>query len=360
MPRISSLECSCCRHRVDADSAQTVCSACGGFLFVRYDMEEIRRSAKRPDGSDSGVGIQRYAAVLPEFAVIGLGSGGTPLLRSRRFAGLFVKDEGRNPTGSFEDRGMELAVAAAKHNGAQQLRIASQGESAASLAAYASAAAMDAQVFLRHDVPIPYRLECVAFGAEVTLVQGLIRDCERKMEQAAKDSFNLSDLKEPFRLEGAKTIAYEMVEQMGWKYPEAVICPGGIGVAAIWKAFEEMEQLGWIEGRRPRLYRSSGDISSFEGDILEASGGHAVDGGDAMATLRVWATEEGSLLSPEGAAGVEVYQALLASGELSVADRVILINSSRGLNHTETIAKALRLRPTLPSSLPVGGIITPQ
>lgn len=360
MPRISSLECSHCHHRVDSDSAPTVCPACGGFLFVRYDMEEIKRSAKRPDGSNPGLGIQRYAAVLPEFAAPSLGAGGTPLLRSRRFSGLFIKDEGRNPTGSFEDRGMELAIAMAKHYGVKQLSIASQGEAAASLAAYASAATMSARIFLPQGVPMPYRLECVTFGAEVTLVNGLIRDCERKVEQEAKDGFDLSDLREPFRLEGAKTIAYELVEQMGWKYPAAVICPTGVGAIAIWKAFEEMEQLGWVEGRRPRLYRSSGDTSSFEMNILEASGGRVVEGGNALAMLLDWAREEGSLLSPEGAAGVGAYRALLASGELTATDRVVLINDSRGLNHAEVIARALRLRPTLPSSLPVGGIITPQ
>ncbi|WP_188554210.1 pyridoxal-phosphate dependent enzyme [Edaphobacter dinghuensis] len=360
MPRITSLECSRCHHHVDSDSARTVCPACNGFLFVRYDMEEIKRSRRRPDAGSLGAGIGRYAAVLPEFAASSLGSGGTPLLPSRRFAGLLVKDEGRNPTGSFEDRGMELAVAAAKHYGVQQLSIAAEGEAAASLSAYANAVAIGARVFLPQDVPMPSHLQCVAFGAEVTVVLGSIRDCERKLEQEAKNGFNLSELKEPFRLEGAKTIAYELVEQMGWSYPDGVICPAGIGAVAIWKAFEEMEQLGWVAGRRPRLYVSGSDTGSFESGVLEASGGRVVEGTDALATLLDWARHEGILLSPEGAAGVQTYQALLASGEVAVTDRVVLINGSRGLNYAEVIARALRLRPKLPSSLPVGGIITPQ
>lgn len=360
MPRISSLECSHCHHRLDSDSAWTVCSTCGGFLFVRYDMEELKRSAKRPDAGDLDAGIWRYAAVLPEFAAVSLSEGWTPLLASRRFSGLFVKDEGRNPTGSFEDRGMALAVAAAKHYGAQQLSTASKGETAASLAAYAAAAGIGAHVFLPLDVTVANHVEIVAFGAEVTLVDGLIGDCERVKEEQARDSFDVSELKEPFRLEGVKTMGYELVEQMGWEYPQAVICPGGIGGLAIWKAFEEMEQLGWVAGQRPRVYVSSGDISSSEMSILEESGGRVVEGDDALASLLDWGRKEGLLLSPEGAAGMGVYKALLSFGELLAGNRVVLINGSAGVKYAEATARALRLRPSLPTSLPVGGIITPQ
>ncbi|MDW5267891.1 MULTISPECIES: pyridoxal-phosphate dependent enzyme [Acidobacteriaceae] len=322
-------------------------------------MEEIKRSAKRPDGGDAEVEVRRYAAVLPEFPPVSLGEGWTPLLRSRQFSGLFVKDEGRNPTGSFEDRGMGLAVAAAKHYGVQQLSIASQGENAAALAAYATAAGIVARVFLPHDVATSNYLECAAFGAEVTLVDGLIGDCERVREEQAGASLDVSEFKEPFRLEGVKTMGYELVEQMGWEYPEAVFCPTGIGVLAIWKAFEEMEQLGWVAGRRPRIYVGSGDINSFIMSIIDGSGGRAVERGDALASLLDWAKQEGLLLSPEGAAGVGAYRALLASGELSAGDRVVLINGSAGVKHAEAMARALRLRPSLPTSLPVGGIITP-
>jgi threonine synthase len=339
---------------------QTVCPVCGGFLFVRYDMEEIKRSAKRPDAGDRETGLLRYAAVLPEFPLVSLGEGGTPLLRSRQFSGLFVKDEGRNPTGSFEDRGMGLAVAAAKHHGVQQLSIASKGESAASLTAYASAAAMSARVFLPQNASMTSHLECVAFGAEVTIVKGVIEDCERMREERAGDSFDLSELKEPFRLEGVKTMGYELVEQMGWKYPEAVISPVGIGALALWKAFEEMEQLGWVAGPRPRVYGASGDINLFGMSVIEESGGRVVERGDALANLLDWAKQEGFLLSPEGAAGIGAYQDLLASGELSAEDGVVLVNGSRGLNHADLLARTLRLRPLLPTSLPVGGIITPQ
>ncbi|MEO6817099.1 MAG: pyridoxal-phosphate dependent enzyme [Edaphobacter sp.] len=358
MPRISSLECSRCHHRVAADSAQTVCPVCNDVLFVRYDMEEIKRSVKRPTG-DSGTGIWRYAGVLPEFAPVSLGEAGTRLLQSRQSSGLFVKDEGRNPTGSMEDRGMALAVAAAKHYGVQQLSIASQGDAAASLAACAATARIVAHVFVPQDVVLANHLECVAFGAKITIVNGLISDCERVRAERAGDSFDISELKEPFRLEGMKTLGYELVEQLGWEYPVALICTTGLVAVAIRKAFEEMEQLGWVKGQRPRFYVSRGN-NSFGMNVIEDSGGRVVDGGEALDTLLDWSKQEGLLLSPEGASCVGAYQALLATGELSAGNRVILINGSSGAKHAEAIAKALRLRPSLPSSLPVGGIITPQ
>ncbi len=360
MPRISSLECFRCHHHVAADSAQIVCSTCGGFLLVRYDMEELKRAAKRPAARDAEVGIWRYAGVLPEFAPVSLGESETPLLASQRFSGLFVKDEGRNPTGSMEDRGMALAVAAAKHYAVPQLSLASQGNAAASLAAYAAAARIGAHVFVPQDVALADHLECVAFGAKVTLVNGLIADSDRLRVERAGDDFDISELKEPFRLEGMKTLGYELVEQLGWEYPVALICPTGFVAVAIWKAFEEMEQLGWVKGRRPRLYAESGNSNLFGMNVIEDSGGRGVDSGNALAALLDWGKQEGFLLSSEGAAGVGAYRALLATGELSAGDSVVLINGSSGAKHAEDIARALRLPSSLPSSLPVGGIITPQ
>lgn len=322
-------------------------------------MEEIKRSAKRPAG-DFGTGVGRYAEVLPQFAPISWSDTGTPLLRSRQYSGLLVKDEGRNPTGSMEDRGMALAVAAAKHFDIQRLSIASQGAAAASLAACAAAAGLGVHVFLPQDVALADHLQCVAFGAKVTRVNGLLSDCEQRRSEQVGNDFDVSLMKEPFRLEGMKTLGYELVEQMGWEYPVALICPDGAVAIAIWKAFEEMEQLGWVAGRRPRVYVVGNSISSVVMKVIEESGGRVIEVGDALASLLDWAKQEGSLLSLEGAAGVGAYEALLASGEFSAEDRVVLINDSRGLNHAEVIARALRLRPSLPTSLPVGGIITPQ
>jgi threonine synthase len=323
-------------------------------------MEELKRSAKRPGTSDAGVGIGRYAAVLPDFAPVSLGEGGTPLLASLQFSGLFVKDEGRNPTGSMEDRAMALAVAAAKHYRIEQLSIASEGESAVSLAAYAAAAGIEAHVFVPQDVALVNHVECVAFGAKVTLVKGFVSDCERVRKEIVGDGFDISELKEPFRLEGIKTLGYELVEQMGWEYPVALICPSGLAAVAIWKAFDEMEQLGWVAGHRPRVYVASRESDSFGMNVIEESGGRVVDGGDAFAHQLDWAKREGLLLSAVAAAGMGAYQGLLASGELSARDRIVLMNGSAGGRHAEAIARTMRLRPSLPSSLPVGGIITPQ
>lgn len=359
MPSISSLECSRCHRCFSAASAPTVCSICGSFLFVRYDMEELNRSAKRPAADDFGAGMRRYADVLPDFAPISLGEGGTPLLASRRFPGFFVKDERRNPMGSFEDRGMALAVAAAQNYGIQQLSIMSTGEAAASMAAYAAVAGIGSRVDFSHDV-VQNHSGCVSLGAKVSLVNGLVGGLEQMTTERAGSSFDLSELKEPFRMEGMKTLGYELVEQMGWKYPVAVFCPIGIGVLAIWKAFEEMEQLGWVTGRRPRVFVVSGDSNSFGMDVVEKSGGAVIAGGDVLASLLDWGREEGFLLSPDGAAGVGAYQALLASRELCAEDRVVLINGSAGEKSAEAAAKVLHPRPSLPSSLPVGGIITPQ
>ena len=255
---------------------------------------------------------------------------------------------------------MGLAVAAAKHYGVQQLSIASQGNAAASLAAYAAAARIGAHVFVPQHIELADHLECVAFGAKVTLVNGLIADCDRLRVERAGDDFDISEFKEPFRLEGMKTLGYELVEQLGWEYPVALICPTGFVAGAIWKAFEEMEQLGWVKGRRPRLYAEIRNSNSFGMNVIEDSGGRGVDSGNALAALLDWGKQEGFLLSPEGAAGVGAYRALLATGELSAGDSVVLINGSSAAKHAEEVARALRLLPSLPSSLPVGGIITPQ
>jgi threonine synthase len=254
---------------------------------------------------------------------------------------------------------MALAVAAVKHFGIQQLSLASEGSAAASLAAYAAAARIGAHVFLPQHIELADHLECVAFGAKVTLVNGPISDCHRVKGEQAGDYFDISELKEPFRLEGLKTLGYELIEQLGWEYPVAVICPTGLGAAAVWKAFEELEELGWVKGRRPRLYGFDGS-NSLGMNVIRDFGGRVVEGGNALATLLDWGKQEGFLLSLEAAAGVGAYRALLDSGELSVGDQVVLINDSAGTKHAAAIAAALRLRPSLPSSLPVGGIITPQ
>ena len=178
------------------------------------------------------------------------------MLRSRRYPNLFLKEEAANPTGTFKARGLSLAVSMARHYGLTKLAVPSAGNAAGALAAYAAAAGMEAHIFMPRDVPLANYLEAVAYGADVTLVDGLISDCARMVaEGKVREGGDLTTLKEPFRVEGKKTMGYELVEQFGWQYPDAVFYPtgGGVGLIGMWKAFEEMEALGWVSGQRPRM-----------------------------------------------------------------------------------------------------------
>ena len=273
MPKIAFLECTRCHHRLSADTPQTLCPLDGGVLYVRYDMAALRaetsreRPAQLAKESAASVGMWRYAEVLPDAKPVTLGEGWTPMLASRRYPGLYVKEEGANPTGTFKARGLGLAVTMARHYGLRHLAVPSAGNAAGALAAYAAAAGIAAHLFMPRDVPLANYLEGVVYGADVTMVDGLISDCARMVgeriaaQKAAGTSaedvwFDISTLKEPFRVEGKKTMGYELVEQLGWEYPDAVFYPtgGGVGLIGMWKAFEEMEQMGWVRGKRPRMY----------------------------------------------------------------------------------------------------------
>jgi threonine synthase len=417
MPKIAFLECARCGNHVSAETPQTLCPVDAGPLYVRYDMGELRRSARRERpaelaaGSPVSLGMWRYRDVLPEVEPVSLGEGWTPMLRSRRFDGVLIKEEGANPTGTFKARGLGLAVTMAKHYGLRHLAVPSAGNAAGALAAYAAAAGIAAHLFMPQDVPLANYLEGIVYGADVTMVDGLISDCARLVGEAiqrqkaagtaAEDVwFDISTLKEPFRVEGKKTMGYEIVEQLGWQYPDAIFYPtgGGVGLIGMWKAFEEMEQLGWVSGKRPRMYalqaagcapitrafeqgRAASEFyrnaETFAAglrvpkpygdaiilDILRASGGKAVSSDDStlLASILDWARHEGIFLSPEGAAATAAYDALRASGDIRPGERVVLFNTGAGLKYTDTVAEAMHLhRPVkLPTSLPVGGIITP-
>jgi threonine synthase len=422
MAVIAFLECSRCHHHVSAETPQTLCPLCAGSLYVRYDMDELKKTAKREDiaalaaASPASLGMWRYASVLPEVTPITLGEGWTPMIHSKRYPGLFIKEEGANPTGTFKARGLGLAVTMAKHYGLQHLAVPSAGNAAGALAAYAAAADITAHIFMPQDVPLANYLEGIVYGADVTMVDGLISDCARMVGEnikAQKEAntpveqvwFDISSLKEPFRVEGKKTMGYELVEQLGWTYPDAVFYPtgGGVGLIGMWKAFEEMEQLGWVSGKRPKMYalQSSGcapiakayaehkpaseffqNAATFAAglrvpkpyadtiilEIVRESGGAALAYPDEqiLASILDWAKHEGIFLSPEGAAATAAYDALIASGDLKTTDKVVLFNTGAGLKYVDMVAEAMHLkRPqekkaALPASMPVGGIITPQ
>jgi threonine synthase len=394
MPAIAYLECSRCHARLPADVPQTLCTQCpeqpAGALYVRYDLTPLVGSSPADvvSGGDARTpwrGMWRYRAVLPDVAPVTLGEGWTPMLRSKRHDALFLKEEGANPTGSFKARGLSLAVTMARHYGLRKLAIPSAGNAAGALAAYAAASDIEAHIFMPRDVPLANLVEATAYGAKVTLVDGVISDCARIVgeRKVSEGWFDISTLKEPFRVEGKKTMGYELVEQLGWEYPDAVFYPtgGGVGLIGMWKAFDELEQLGWVKpGKRPRMFaiQSSGCapvVKAFdEGaavsqmwadpktaasglrvpkaygdyiilDILRASGGKAVavSDEDTFASLSDWAANEGIFLSPEGAAATAAYDQLIASGDLKASDRVVIFNTGAGLKYTDVIAAELGL-----------------
>ena len=395
MPPIAYLECSRCRARISAQTPQTVCTQCtdqpAGALYVRYDLSHLRGSSARDviakdAASSPWAGMWRYRSVLPEVQPVTLGEGWTPMLHSKRYPGVFVKEEGANPTGTFKARGLALAVTMAQHYGLRKLAVPSAGNAAGALAAYAAAAGIEAHIFMPRDVPFANYVEAIAYGADVTLVDGLISDCARMVSERKQQEswFDVSTLKEPFRIEGKKTMGYELVEQMGWEYPDAVFYPtgGGVGLIGMWKAFEELEQLGWVKpGKRPKMIavQSSGcapvvrafddganaskvwqDAATFASglrvpkpygdyiilDILRASGGIALALSDdeILASILDWARNEGIFLSPEGAAVTAAYDQLLADGFLKPSDRVVLFNTGAGLKYTDVTAAAMNLQ----------------
>lgn len=392
MPAIAHLECSRCHAHLPADTPQTVCTQCrdqpAGALYVRYDLSHLHGTSPRDvvgDGDLPWRGMWRYHAVLPDVEPVTLGEGWTPMLHSRRHPGVWLKEEGANPTGAFKARGLALAVTMAKHYGLRKLAIPSAGNAAGALAAYAAAAGIEAHVFMPRDVPIANYVEVTAYGAHVTLVDGVISDCGRIVAERKQQEgwFDVSTLKEPFRVEGKKTMGYELVEQLGWEYPDAVFYPtgGGVGMIGMWKAFEELEQLGWVKpGRRPRMFgvQSSGCapiVKAFDDgaaastawqdphtaaaglrvpkaygdyillDIMRESGGMAVavSDEDIFTSIKDWAANEGVLLSPEGAAATAAYAQLLSRGVLDPSQRVVLFNTGSGLKYIDVIAGALHL-----------------
>src|SRR5574341_586914 len=256
MSNITFLECTKCGEKLSAEQPQTVCPRDGGSLYARYDLAALRSKFKPASLAGRVASMWRYAEVLPDAPPVTLGEGLTPLLPSRAEKNVHIKEEGLNPTGSFKARGLSAAVTMARAYGIKKVAIPSAGNAASALAAYAAAASIEAHIFMPRDVPRANLVECQSYGAQITLVEGLIGDCARIIAERkqAEGRFDISTLKEPFRVEGKKTLGYELFEQLG-KLPEALIYPtgGGVGLIGMWKAFEEMEALGWVGAERPRM-----------------------------------------------------------------------------------------------------------
>ncbi|UCG52426.1 MAG: threonine synthase [Candidatus Latescibacterota bacterium] len=272
MSFLTHLECALCGRSFDSERLWNLCTKCDRPLVARYDLDTARRELARDGLRERPANLWRYRELLPvrdpRFSLT-LGEGFTPLIQTARLAAeldyknLYIKDEGNNPTGSFKARGMALAVSRAHELGATSLSVPSAGNAACAMSAYAALAGIEAHVYMPKDVPQPFIAECRALGAEVTLVEGVITDCGKA---AAADNekygrFDLSTLKEPYRLEGKKTMGYEVAEQMNWSLPDVMIYPtgGGTGLVGMWKAFDEFERLGWVSSKRPRMVTVQSD-----------------------------------------------------------------------------------------------------
>ncbi len=407
MTYLTHLECSLCKKRFDAGKVLNLCD-CGGPLLVRYDLEAARRNWSREQVREGPNSMWRYGPMLPPRpeSIVSLGEGMTPLVRTRRLgkrlgaADLWVKDEGLNPTGSFKARGLSCAVSMAVELGIPKLAIPSAGNAASAMAAYAAAAGIPAYIFMPQDVPQANYIECKAFGAHVTLVDGLISDCAKIVNAGVKTEgwFDVTTLKEPYRIEGKKTMGYELAEQLGWELPDVIFYPtgGGVGIIGMWKAFEEMETLGWIGPKRPKMIAVQVEgcqpvVRAFErgeqrsqfwdnahtvasglrvpkplGDflILEAvrsSGGTAIAVSDDElldAGIQL-ATDEGMFVAPEGAACVSALEKLLASGFLKSSERIVIYNTGAGLKYLEAYSTRFP-RSASGEQDKLGGLNTPR
>jgi threonine synthase len=393
MSNITHLECSLCATRFEPHRVHNLCS-CGGTLFVRYDLPEIRAIWTRDQVRSARPDLWRYLPVLPPQrpeSIVSLGEGMTPLIRATRLGAaigseqLWVKDEGLNPTASFKARGMTTAITMAKELGIRKIAIPSAGNAASAAAAYAAAAGIEAHIFMPKDVPQSNYIECKTLGATVTLVDGLISDCARFVAERKDQEgwFDMSTLKEPYRIEGKKTMGYEVAEQFDWELPDAIFYPtgGGVGMIGMWKAFDELEQLGWIGVRRPKMiavqaagcqpivraFEQGAERSEFWqnastiaaglrvpkplGDVLilnilreSAGSAIAISDEDILDAGRELASLEGIFAAPEGAACVAAARKLIASQFLKPADRMVLYNTGSGLKYLDAYAARFNAR----------------
>lgn len=383
MSFLSHLECAMCGKELEADRLWNLCPACDKPLLARYDLERASRAISREVIAGREANLWRYRELLPVRDlrhVLCLGEGFTPLVHATRlgqavgFDNLFIKDEGLNPTASFKARGLSVAVSRARELGVKAVSIPSAGNAASAMSAYAALAEMQAYVFMPRDVPQVFVAECRALGAKVTLVDGLITDCGRVAAEGVRQfgCFDVSTLKEPYRLEGKKTMGYELAEQMGWSLPDVIIYPtgGGTGLIGMWKAFDEMRELGWIGPELPRMMAVQSEgcapmVKAFHegrefaepwqgaktvadglrvpaavGDFLilralRESGGTAVAVSDQEmieATMLIGRTQ-GIFACPEGAATLVAFRRLRSQGWIGDEETVVLFNTGSGLKY---------------------------
>lgn len=386
---LAHLECTACHQTYPADQFINTCPECGKVIYARYDLKGAAR-AMTPDAlSGRPWNLWRYFEILPlqdEANAITLGEGGTPLLPAPALGGLFglgnllIKDEGQNPTGSFKARGLGMAVSRAAELGASTVAIPSAGNAAAAMAAYAAKRGLKAVVAMPIDTPEVMKAECIAYGAQVLLVKGLINDAGKIIREGAEKFgwFDVSTLKEPYRAEGKKTLGLELVEQLGWRVPDAIIYPtgGGTGIVGMWKAFAELEEMGLIGPKRPKMVVVQAEhcapiVCAFEAnerhaplwrdastiaagmrvpiaigdylilDAIRQGGGTAITVTDdqMLEGMRLAATREGLLVSPESGAAIIAARILRERQFLKEDDEVLIFSTGSGLMHTDLIAQ---------------------
>lgn len=383
---VTHLECAACGLRHEARRLHNLCTACGKPLLVRYDLRRAAETLTKESLCERVASLWRYREVLPverEENIVSLGEGWTPLLPAARLGErlglreLYIKDESLNPTQSFKARGMTAAVSMAKELGARKLAVPSAGNAAGALSSYAARAGLEAHIFMPRDTPRANIVECEQTGAHVTLMDGLITDCGAEVgrRKEAEGWFDVSTLKEPYRVEGKKTMGYELAEQFNWRLPDVILYPtgGGTGLIGMWKAFDEMEQMGWIGQKRPRMVtvqaagcapivrafeegkrfadefpnaattasglrvpRAIGDFLIL--DALRASRGRAVAVTDEelLAAAREIGAAEGLFVAPEGAACLPALRKLLEAGAIKRDERIVLFNTGAGVKYLES------------------------
>ncbi len=381
---VTQLHCSFCERTYPPRRIHNLCQ-CGKPLLVSYDLERASTQISRGDLLKRQNNLWRYRELLPvedERNILSLGEGFTPLLSASRLGQqmglphLYIKDESVNPTGSFKARGMAVAVSMAKELNVTALAVPSAGNAGGALAAYAAMARIPAHIFMPRDVPKANRIEALQYGANLTLIDGLITDCARAVKQGVETQgwFDVSTLKEPYRLEGKKTMGYELAEQFDFRLPDVILYPtgGGTGLIGMWKAFDEMERIGWVDTHRPRMYcvQSTGCapiVRAFEareqearefpnaqtvaagirvpravGDFLmlrilrESKGGAvAVGDDDILKAVRELAANEGIFAAPEGAACLPALRRLVERREVTPDDRIVLFNTGSGLKYLD-------------------------
>ncbi|BAC90303.1 threonine synthase [Gloeobacter violaceus] len=391
---ISHLICPRCDSRFDPRKVHNLCTACASPLLVEYDLEQVRASVDKETLARRGESMWRYRELLPVMDpahIVSFGEGFTPLLpidaltRTWGLETVWIKDDGLNPTGSFKARGASCGISKAKELGIREVALPTAGNAGGAWACYGAAAGLRVHVAMPRDAPAVNQLECRLYGADLTLVDGLISDAGKLIAQGVREHgwFDVSTLKEPYRIEGKKTLGLELAEQMNWQLPDAILYPagGGVGIIGIWRGLQQLKAMGWVTGSLPRLIVVQAEgcaplVKAFEegrtesefwpdartfasglrvpkalGDFLvlqavRETGGTAIAVSDEQCgeMMKLLAGRTGIFAAPEGAATLAAAKILRERGDLASRDRVVLINTGSALKYPEAMSEALAMR----------------